>query len=281
MLQTALSSAAAIAPAIGSFIGGSHDRDQAERWNRIGYEASERKFDFQRSAYQNATKRAIYEDNRNFAFSQAQFDEQKRLARHGISDRVQDAKNAGIHPLAALGAPTAGGAPIHVGGSPKPSPGSSPNHYANSNPTMQMMGQAIGQSLNAMVNVVKEINQTKNAPSLKPKEEKWLYATVKSGNGLQIIPAQEVNDLVSEGYLYGGMFYNRATQDFTESPEAKRWLFNKIKDAYPKADGFDIDSSGWVRPTFNGKTAMKPRSEQMKKKVIDNLTKILKGKTKK
>jgi hypothetical protein len=267
----------ALAPAIGSFLGGEKDREFQKEWNRIGYEQAERQFAFQRSAYQAASRQAILDDRRNFAFAREQFDEQKRLARHGLSDRIQDAKNAGIHPLAALGAPTAGGAPIHVGGTPKPSPGGSQNSFANTSPTMQLMGQSIGQSLNALANIASEAIRAKGGqPSKKPEKETWLYDTVKSGNGLQIIPDRSVNDLVSEGYLYGGMFYNRATQDFSESPEAKQWLLKRVRKAYPNADGFDIDYSGWVRPTFNGKTAMKPRTEQMKKSFLKKFDETLK-----
>lgn len=45
-------------------------------------------------------------NERNQAAWQQNFDMQKKLASHGIRMRVEDAKEAGIHPLYALGAPT-------------------------------------------------------------------------------------------------------------------------------------------------------------------------------
>lgn len=42
---------------------------------------------------------------------------QKQFAQHGIRWKVEDAKRAGIHPLAALGATTHSPAPVHVGDS--------------------------------------------------------------------------------------------------------------------------------------------------------------------
>jgi hypothetical protein len=47
---------------------------------------------------------------------QKNYDMQKEFAKHGIQWKVQDAKRAGINPLAALGATTVSGSPIPVGG---------------------------------------------------------------------------------------------------------------------------------------------------------------------
>lgn len=49
---------------------------------------------------------------------QAQMDAQKEFAQKGIRWRVEDAKAAGIHPLAALGAQTTSFSPIGIPGSP-------------------------------------------------------------------------------------------------------------------------------------------------------------------
>lgn len=59
-----------------------------------------------------AAKRANAEWERNAAL-------QREFAQHGVRWKVEDAKAAGIHPLAALGAATHSASPMQVGGSPQ------------------------------------------------------------------------------------------------------------------------------------------------------------------
>lgn len=63
---------------------------------------------------------SFYQNWRNddMAFAREQFDYQKQLAEHGIAIRAADARAAGLHPLAAIGAVGPGSSPISVGGSP-------------------------------------------------------------------------------------------------------------------------------------------------------------------
>ncbi len=68
-------------------------------------------------ALSGSAERNRYGDQTAFAREQLQF--QRDLAKSGITWRVEDAKNAGIHPLYAMGAPTMSSSPISVsGGSP-------------------------------------------------------------------------------------------------------------------------------------------------------------------
>lgn len=56
--------------------------------------------------------------NDDMAFAREQFEYQKMLNENGIRMRVADAKAAGLHPLAAIGATGLSSSPISVGGSP-------------------------------------------------------------------------------------------------------------------------------------------------------------------
>lgn len=60
------------------------------------------------------------QDNQNKKYADAQwqknYEMQKEFAQNGIRWRVEDAKAAGINPLAAMGASTVGGNPVVVGG---------------------------------------------------------------------------------------------------------------------------------------------------------------------
>ena len=64
-------------------------------------------------------------------------DAQKEFAQKGLQWRIADAKKAGIHPLAAIGASTHSAAPAMVGGSPMIHEGDS----------MSAMGQDIGRAI--------------------------------------------------------------------------------------------------------------------------------------
>jgi len=101
-----------------------------------------------------------------FAERQANFQNQQQLAdrarrnylqEHGLSVRMRDAKNAGIHPLAAMGLPTTGGGGINIPGSPTgPSPGSpSPGMGSGSTADLAVMGQSIGRAIDAIADMVK------------------------------------------------------------------------------------------------------------------------------
>lgn len=73
---------------------------------------------------------------------------QKLFAKHSLGWRVQDAINAGLHPLAALGASTGSFAPISVG--------------SNQQGGFEKMGQATGQGLRNMMKILgknKEMEQ--------------------------------------------------------------------------------------------------------------------------
>lgn len=65
---------------------------------------------------------------------------QKEFAQQGISWKVQDAKNAGLHPLAALGASTSSFSPVSVGGS-----------APQSNIDFGSFGQDLGRAAKAMM----------------------------------------------------------------------------------------------------------------------------------
>lgn len=65
------------------------------------------------------------------------------LQKHGLAYRIQDAKNAGINPLAALGLPLSTSQPVSVGGSNR----SSSPPPLKQNQDLQPMGANIGNSL--------------------------------------------------------------------------------------------------------------------------------------
>jgi hypothetical protein len=103
-------------------------------------------------------------------FAREQFNEQKHQARHGISMRIKDAKESGVHSLAALGInPASGGAPISVGDGPSVS---NPYQSASSSGSSALasMGQDITRAVlstrsqqDRQFNVALRSEQLKNA----------------------------------------------------------------------------------------------------------------------
>lgn len=59
---------------------------------------------------------ALISADSNRSASNRNADLQREFAQHGISWKVADAKRAGVHPLAALGAQTQSASPVYVGG---------------------------------------------------------------------------------------------------------------------------------------------------------------------
>lgn len=91
------------------------------------------------------------------AYSRAQADAaaerqmQREFASYGIQWRAMDAKAAGIHPLAALGAQTISYTPQNVGYQAQSMPRTSPTPYSGANPLagLPAMGQDIARALTA------------------------------------------------------------------------------------------------------------------------------------
>lgn len=80
-------------------------------------------------------------DNRDAAAEQAERNRQMQIqfAKEGIRWKVEDAKQAGVHPLYALGASTTSYAPVSIGSTSSPSMASA----------LGSMGQDVGRAINA------------------------------------------------------------------------------------------------------------------------------------
>lgn len=72
---------------------------------------------------------------------------QKEFAQNGLRWRVEDAKAAGLHPLAAIGAGGASYTPTILAGTGEPSPGRSSNRDVGS--SLAAMGQGLGRAISA------------------------------------------------------------------------------------------------------------------------------------
>lgn len=91
-------------------------------------------------------------------WAQKQYDWQRTMARHGLKFRVNDAKEAGISPLAALGANIQGSSPVQLMNTPDTSKGD----------MMANMGQDIGRAVSSALSMTGraeefEKEQLKNA----------------------------------------------------------------------------------------------------------------------
>lgn len=98
---------------------------------------------------------AIQSENANaMAMANAQMDRQAQqdFARMGVQWRVQDARAAGIHPLAAMGAQLASASPVSVGITPDRQTASTLPELKGSSPGagIASMGQDIGRAIQAM-----------------------------------------------------------------------------------------------------------------------------------
>lgn len=93
---------------------------------------------------------SFYQNWRNddMAFAREQFNYQKQLAESGIRMRVADAKAAGLHPLAALGASGTSITPISVGGGYSVDHGGS-SRGSDIGSSLANMGQGIGRAVAA------------------------------------------------------------------------------------------------------------------------------------
>lgn len=142
--------------------------NKAARLNAI-YQAAQNQMDRDIAAQNNDRQERIWNINRQDslnqqerAYAEAEKDRglQKEFAQHGIQWRVQDARAAGLHPLAALGAQLHSASPISVGGggggggsvsfnSPTSSP-ISPFAGASMGSGIAAAGQDLGRALQAM-----------------------------------------------------------------------------------------------------------------------------------
>ena len=114
---------------------------------------------------QNQKDRDLNRDqfNQSMAFADKQYNfsvgvhnDQMDLAKHGLRYRMEDAKQAGINPLAAMGMPVTGGSPVSVGGNaPQPNPAVSQSSGAN----LAVMGQSIARSIGAVADVIKSAKE--------------------------------------------------------------------------------------------------------------------------
>lgn len=87
--------------------------------------------------------------NAQMAWNREQFDWQKLLATDGIRMRVNDAKAAGLHPLAAIGGGSAGYSPTTLIGSNIPDGGGS-SRGSDIGGSLAQMGQGIGRAMAAV-----------------------------------------------------------------------------------------------------------------------------------
>jgi hypothetical protein len=209
-----------------------------------------------------------YDTSKKFAWkhlqhARGQFKEQQHLARHGISMRVKDAKAAGIHPLAAMGLPTTGGAPVSVGGGAQLS-GNSPMPQGFGSLPHPTLGQDLGSLMNSVTEIVKALAKTEkptqqpDAPGSQLGGDMTHYRLEKTGNSLQLLPSRESQELVSESTKFQAIFLKNAMQSFgkTGSPEAKRWLIQKVRSHYPNATGYWVGPTGRVEPRFGKAKAL-------------------------
>lgn len=105
---------------------------------------------------------------------------QQEFAQNGLAWKVQDARNAGIHPLYALGSPGVSAAPIQISGSGSPASGGfSPTGYSpvsagapgvpsfdNPGRAFADMGQDISRAVRATMNREQRVQHTKTALEL-------------------------------------------------------------------------------------------------------------------
>lgn len=98
---------------------------------------------------------------------------QRELAQKGIQYRVDDAKKAGIHPLAALGANISPAAPVAVGGG---------NVGRAISDASQNIGRAIGQTLTAREKAAATREMTKQALEKGSLENEYLRAQIRNLN---------------------------------------------------------------------------------------------------
>jgi hypothetical protein len=98
------------------------------------------------------------------AMMKAQMDAQREFAQKGVRWKVADAKEAGISPLAALGAQTHSFSPMSVGGGPSPM-----SHLGNA---ISDMGQNIGRSLMATATNEERKRQILQTQNLRLKNQK-------------------------------------------------------------------------------------------------------------
>lgn len=198
------------------------------------------------------------------AMWKANYDAQKEFAQNGIRWKVEDSKNAGIHPLFGLGASGSSFSPINTG-----------SYYENENAGLAQSIGAMGQDISRAVQAKetpaereirklkenelysldvqqKEANialtmAQKNAISANLQQEQPTIPQVNGSNGqliegqaqsgqygvlkdvldssqwyrtpnggYMIAPHQQLMDLISEGMLTRGQFYNMLTTAFRE-----------------------------------------------------------------
>lgn len=135
------------------------------------------------------------------------FDFQNDFARHGLRWRVDDAMDAGLHPLAALGMNPTGGSPVQVFGSGGGSSGSS---AGNSYRALSNMGQNVLRAINAgstgderMLMAARIDSERANADLARAQAAEAIKRTAFIG-GEPPIPSAYVNYRMSDGSMQSG-----------------------------------------------------------------------------
>ena len=196
----------------------------------------------------------------------ANFREQRQLARHGISIRMEDAKRAGIHPLAAMGMPTTGGSPVSVGGGPQP----------NSSGQIPMQAPAdLTRPLMAIAEIVKAGNQNN---AMKPKDVQQKPDIVTKGkvatkgvrpsvsftqtkNGLLPTVSKDLKELIEDSPQEVEVQLRNRVMGGTKPPQAV-W-----KKAYPWAKDvkWDVKAGVW-KPLTKGQVIDRKRAASKARK---------------
>jgi hypothetical protein len=239
-----------LGPALG-FIGGSKDRKEGRRQFDLNFWLARRQDDFQRSAYQQQANRSVLESDRNFQFAQDQFKEQQFLSRHGIQTKINDAKQAGIHPLAALGQPLAGGSPVNISGNSGPAlPDGGKGAIPTSGATEMMMGQALGQALGGIIDIARE--KGKEDAGIKI-NEMWSVYDVGDGS-YQLLPADQLMDPASESTTLKTLLYAAGRDAMKKGTKIRQAIKQKL------GFEFDVNALGRIRP----KTTKQPNKIKRK-----------------
>ena len=195
-------------------------------------------------------------DARNFAAYEEERDYNRRMREHGIPVRVKDAKNAGIHPLAALGMPTTGGSPISIpssgGGSglgPSPSgisPGGDPGG------TIAALGQNIGRAIDA------KMSEQENADN----KRKRLWEVWDAGKNGQILPNLEVMESTESSNVLKGIVGTHATSAVDKNLKAEINNFAMKKWGHTR---WEITATGKIQALSKSEYQRKSKNEAYKK----------------
>lgn len=184
---------------------------------------------------------------------------QKEFAQHGLQWRSEDAKRAGLHPLAALGVNMSGASPVSVGGEQMAD--------TSAGETARSMGQDISRAITAtqtreqriLNNLQLESQTLENSykralinklaketamigppmpPAVEPGHVSSVGFTKTPGGSMSPIPSEKVKERIEDSpYEWEHYFMNRVVPMLTgrgpgrpdESPgTGRRWQFNGI-----------------------------------------------------